>query len=64
MKSLSLNQMANVEGGQSAATRRKLCNYYIRLASYALSIGDLPLYWSAVDLQWVYCLGGESTTPT
>ena len=61
MKSLSLNQMANVEGGQSAANRRKLCTYGIRLASYAVSIGDMSLYWTAVNLQWLYCPGGEGT---
>lgn len=64
MKSLSLQKMSAVEGGQrlSAAERRRLCNYAIRLAAYYYSVGNLDGYFQALDMQWFYC-GFEGGLP-
>jgi hypothetical protein len=61
MKSLSLNQMANVEGGQSAATRRKLCSYGIRLMAYAISINNYSIWLQADSIQWANCPNYEGS---
>lgn len=63
MKSLSLQKMSGVEGGQrlSAAERRRLCTYGIRLMAYAISIQNYSLWLQADALQWSYCPGYEGS---
>lgn len=53
MKSLSLNQMSNIEGGQSL--NRKKCNTAERLFFFGWSTGNSALMSAANQMGYAFC---------